>query len=202
MYCFDKNLKYLRTRNNIEQMELAEQLGFKSSSAVSEWEKGVRIPNVGILSDIAEIFKVSIDDLMNEDLSDTSVFYRKKNYTKRIPLIGRVAAGTPILAEENIEDYFNIDKSLDADFALRVKGDSMIDAEIYNDNIAFIKKQEDLENGEIGVILIDDEATLKRFYKNDGSVILQPENKNYNPIILTKGDVHVLGKLIAVLKKF
>lgn len=202
MYCFDKNLKYLRTRNNIEQMELAEQLGFKSSSAVSEWEKGVRIPNVGILSDIAEIFKVSIDDLMNEDLSDTSVFYRKKNYTKRIPLIGRVAAGTPILAEENIEDYFNIDKSLDADFALRVKGDSMIDAEIYDNNIAFIKKQEDLENGEIGVILIDDEATLKRFYKNDGSVILQPENKNYNPIILTKGNVCVLGKLIAVLKKF
>ena len=117
----------------------------------------------------------------------------------QVPLIGSIAAGSPILAEQNIEEYFTIDKSIKADFALRIKGDSMIDAGIHNGDIAFIRKQQTLETGEIGAVVIENEATLKRFYKTDSSIVLQPENKEYQPIIKTEGDVYIAGKLVAVL---
>lgn len=191
---FNTNLKYLRGKNGIEQLELANMLGLKSASAVSEWEKGVRIPNAGTLSDISNIFKVSIDDLMHINLEKYSA-----GSSNPIPLLGTIAAGTPILAEENIEDYFNLDNSIKADFALKIKGDSMLGAAIFPGDIVFIRKQETLENGEIGAMLIEDEATLKKFYKEDDTVILQAENDLYKPIILNNGNVRILGKLVATL---
>ena len=191
---FNTNLKYLRTRNGIEQLELANMLGLKSASAVSEWEKGIRIPNAEVLSDLANIFNVTIDSLMHINLEKYSI-----STSNPIPLIGQIAAGLPILAEQNIEDYFNLDSSIQADFALRIKGDSMIGAGIFPDDIVFIKQQPDLENGEIGAILIENEATLKKFYKEGDTIVLQPENDMYKPIILTNGNVKVLGKLVAVL---
>lgn len=118
---------------------------------------------------------------------------------KTLPIVGSIAAGLPLLAEENIEDYFSIDARINATFCLKVKGDSMIDEGILNGDIAFIKKQDMLENGEIGAILIDGEATLKKFYKTDHQVILQPANKYYSPIVLNSGEVKILGKLVAVL---
>lgn len=191
---FHSNLKYLRGKNGIEQLELANMIGLKSASAVSEWEKGIRIPSAGVLSDLANIFRVSIDNLMNVNLEKFSV-----GGSTPIPLIGTIAAGTPILAEENIEDYFNIDTKIKADFALRIKGDSMIGAGIFPGDIVFIHQQCEIENGEIGAILIENEATLKKFYKEDGTVILQAENDNYKPMIFTNGNVKVMGKLVAVL---
>lgn len=191
---FKTNLKYLRNKNGIEQLELANMLGLKSASAVSEWEKGIRIPNAGILSDLSNIFNVTIDNLMNINLEKFSI-----GYPNPIPLIGTIAAGTPILAEQNIEDYFNIDSKIKADFALKIKGDSMIDAGIFPGDIVFIRQQGNLENGEIGAILIEDSATLKKFYKENDTIILQAENDLYKPIILTNGDVRILGKLVAVL---
>lgn len=119
--------------------------------------------------------------------------------TNQIPLIGIIAAGTPILAEQNIEDYFNLDSRIKADFALKIKGDSMIDAGIYQDDIVFIRQQNNLENGKIGAILLEDEATLKKFYKEGNTIILQAENDNYEPRIITEGNIKILGKLVAVL---
>lgn len=116
-----------------------------------------------------------------------------------IPLLGEIAAGLPILAEENIEDYFAMDNKIKADFALKVKGDSMLGAGIFPGDYVFIRKQCTLENGEIGAILIEDEATLKKFYKEGDTIILQAENDLYKPIILTNGNIRVLGKLVAVL---
>ena len=191
---FKTNLKYLRNKNGIEQLELANMLGLKSASAVSEWEKGIRIPNAGILSDLSNIFNVTIDNLMNINLEKFSI-----GYPNPIPLIGTIAAGTPVLAEENIEDYFNLDSSIKADFALRIKGDSMLGAGIFPNDIVFIKQQCELENGEIGAILIENEATLKKFYRDNGTIILQAENDKYEPIILTNGNVKIMGKLAAVL---
>lgn len=191
---FKTNLKYLRNKNGIEQLELANMLGLKSASAVSEWEKGIRIPNAGILSDLSNIFNVTIDNLMNINLEKFSI-----GYPNPIPLIGTIAAGTPILAEQNIEDYFNLDSSIKADFALRIKGDSMSGAGIFPNDIVFIKQQCELENGEIGAILIENEATLKKFYRDNGTIILQAENDKYEPIILTNGNVKIMGKLAAVL---
>lgn len=122
-----------------------------------------------------------------------------RDATKRIPLIGTIAAGQPILAEQNIEDYFAIDSRIKADFCLKIKGESMINAGIYQGDIVFIRKQESLENGEIGAILIDNEATLKRFYKDNGAVVLQAENDDFKPMIFTNGNIKILGKLAAVL---
>ena len=122
---------------------------------------------------------------------------------KPIPIIGTIAAGSPLLAEENIVDYFLIDSRVDADFGLTVKGESMINANIFDGDIVFIRKQPTLENGEIGAILLENEATLKRFSKTDGSVILQAENPNMTdwPRVYTNGNIQVLGKLVGVYSK-
>lgn len=120
-----------------------------------------------------------------------------------IPLLGRIAAGSPILANENIEDSLSFPKSMfksGEHFALRVKGDSMIDAGIADGDIAIIKKQKTANNGEIVAALIDDEATLKTFKKQKGKIKLIAENPAYQPIILN--NVDILGKLAAVFRRY
>ena len=197
---FGANLKFLRLKNDMEQNELAEMLGFKSSSAISEWEKGKRIPSAGVLYDIANIFNIGLSDLMEKDLRDLQSVI--ENNSVPIPLVGSIAAGVPILAKQNIERYFHLDKSISADFALEVKGDSMINAGILDGDVVFIRKQNDIENGEIGAVQIDDmecEATLKRIYKDNSSITLQSENPKYPPKIYTDGNIKILGKLVAVL---
>lgn len=124
----------------------------------------------------------------------------------KIPLVGRVAAGAPILAEENIEEYLTFPRSMipansERDiFALRVTGDSMIDAKINDGDIAIIKKTSTAENGDIVVALIDDEATLKYFYKEKDHIRLEPANAKYKPII-TK-NATIIGKLIGLYRRF
>jgi len=124
----------------------------------------------------------------------------------KIPLVGRVAAGAPILAEENIEEYLTFPRNMipansERDiFALRVTGDSMIDAKINDGDIAIIKKTSTAENGDIVVALIDDEATLKYFYKEKDHIRLEPANAKYKPII-TKNAI-IIGKLIGLYRRF
>ena len=195
---FSKNLKYLRSERGMEQLELAQLLGRKSASSISEWESGNYTPKAGTLSDIARIFNTTLSDLMDRDIELDSGNPRNSSFNP-IPLVGTIAAGTPILAEQNIEEYFNLDSRIKADFALRIKGDSMINANIHDGDIAFIKKQQALENRDIGAILIDEEATLKRFYRQDGAIILQSENEKYKPRIFTNGNMKILGKLVAIL---
>lgn len=195
-YFFGENLKYLRNKYGAEQIDVANMTGMKSTSAISEWESGKRIPPIGSIATIAKMFNVSIDDLMHLDMSQEERFYTS---TKAIPLVGEIAAGTPILATQNIEDYFNIDSSIRCDFCLKVHGDSMIDEGINNGDIVFIKQQQDVENGEIGAVVIDGEATLKRIYKRDNTLILQPANIKYEPIVIDHGDIMIAGKLVAVL---
>ncbi len=122
---------------------------------------------------------------------------------RSIPLVGRVTAGLPILAIENIEDYLVLPQSLvgrDEMFCLRVQGESMIDAGIYDGDILVVRQQNTAENGEIVVAMIDDEATVKRiFYERDG-VRLQPENPTMAPIYAP--EVTVLGKVTDLLRHF
>lgn len=192
-----KNLKYLRLKNGFSQDYLANKLEYKSYTTIQKWEMGTSEPSLRILNKLSELYNVDMHTLYSIDLEGSN--NSDNENTNRIPLLGTIAAGLPILAEENIEDYFYIDKSIKADFALRIKGDSMLGAGIFPNDIVFIKKQEMLENGEIGAILIENEATLKKFYRNNGTVVLQPENDKYQPIILTNGNVKILGKLVAVL---
>lgn len=122
----------------------------------------------------------------------------------QIPIIGTVAAGSPILAQENIEDYFSIPEKLvhgrNDIFMLRVKGDSMINANICNGDYLMVEQRETAENGEIIVALVEDSATVKRFYKEDGYYRLQPENDTMEPIIVK--EVRVLGKVIGIMRRF
>lgn len=119
-----------------------------------------------------------------------------------VPLVGTVTAGQPILAVQAIEDYIPVPvkqrgRSL---FALRVKGDSMVNAAILDGDIAIVEQTPVAQNGEIVVALIDDEATVKRFYKEKGAFRLQPENDNYEPIIVK--ELTVLGKVISIIRNY
>ena len=119
-----------------------------------------------------------------------------------VPLLGTVTAGEPILAIESIEDYIPVavnspGKEL---FALKIKGDSMINAAICNGDIVVVERTPVAENGEIVVALMEDEATVKRFYKEDGHFRLQPENDNYEPIIVD--ELVILGKVVSLIRNY
>ena len=123
---------------------------------------------------------------------------------RTVPLVGKVTAGQPILAIENIEDQLIIPNDLAAMdtelFALRVQGESMIEAGILDGDIVIVHSQDQAENGNIVVALIGDEATLKRIYYENGHVRLQPENHTMDPIIVARADVR--GKLVALVRRF
>jgi len=123
-----------------------------------------------------------------------------------IPLIGRVQAGEPILAVENIEGYVNLDRSLVSSedvFLLRVQGDSMIDAHIQDGDFALVKPQSNAENGEIVVALIEDEATIKRIFQKRDLIRLEPANPKMEPIVIKKGEkkIAIVGKVIGIFRK-
>jgi repressor LexA len=122
----------------------------------------------------------------------------------KVPLLGRVRAGAPILASEDIEDYIRIDKNLfkaEGGFALRVTGDSMIDAGIYEGDIALIAPHVEAVNRDIVVALMGEEATIKRFFLKNGTVRLVPENKEMKQITLKAGDVKIIGKVVGILRR-
>lgn len=121
-----------------------------------------------------------------------------------VPVVGRVAAGEPILAVENVENYFPIPAEFmpnSQTFMLNVKGESMVNAGILDGDQILVQQQSTAENGEIVVALIDDNATVKTFYKEDGYYRLQPENDAMEPIIV-KGELQILGKVIGVFRFF
>lgn len=124
----------------------------------------------------------------------------------RVPLVGTVAAGLPILAEENIEDYLPVPALSGGNrgmFYLRVSGDSMIDAAILEDDLVLVRPQPFVEQGEIAVVRIGDEATVKRFFRYDDRVELHSENPAYDPIVFGEDDddVNVIGKVVAVFRE-
>jgi repressor LexA len=121
-----------------------------------------------------------------------------------LPLVGRVAAGQPILAEENIEELIDVPAFLrrdDDDFVLRVRGDSMTGAGIFNGDFIVVHSQDQAQNGEIVVALVGDEATTKRFYNEGRTVRLQPENELYEPIIVNADEVELVGRVVGVLRQ-
>ena len=123
----------------------------------------------------------------------------------RLPLIGQVAAGAPVLSEENIEEWIEVVASFAAregNFLLKVVGDSMVDAHILDGDTIVVSPQETARDGEIVVALVDDEATVKTFYKEPGGIRLQPENPRLKPIMVPAGsaDVRIIGKVVAVMR--
>ena len=193
-----KNLLFYLDRLELTQTEFARELGYPETT-VSNWFNKNTYPRPDKIQEMANYFGIRRTDLTENNEQPQAPL---KN-AHSIPIIGTITAGTPILAEENIVDYFLIDSRVHADFGLTVKGESMINANIFDGDIVFIRQQPNLENGEIGAILLENEATLKRFSKTENSVILQAENPSMTdwPRVYTDGNISILGKLVGVYSK-
>lgn len=173
-------------------------------STVRKWEHGdienMKRDKIALLSKILKLSPLTfITGEVEYGVPDNIIPLPKM---KKIPLLGTIACGEPILATENIEALINADENLNADFALRCKGDSMINARIFDGDIVYIREQPDVEDGEIAAVLIGEEATLKRVYKYPSKVVLRPENPLYNDMIYSKeemNEVRILGKAVAFL---
>lgn len=141
---------------------------------------------------------------ITNDSMSSDIDYSKYNIMpierRRIPMLGKIACGEPIYAAEEFETYIDANSSIKADFCLTAKGDSMINARIFDGDIVFIHHQPDVDNGEIAVVIIDDEATLKRVYKYENRIELRPENPTF-PVINYEGEelnsIKILGKAVA-----
>ena len=206
---FHERLKSLRTEKDLSQAEFAKLIKL-SKSSVNMYERGEREPGLATLERIADYFNVDMDYLLGK-----SDVVNKAQLTiagsvpaniipfpemRKIPLLGDIACGVPILAEEHIEDYVDIPMHITADFALTCKGDSMINARIFDGDIVYIRQQDTVENGEIAAVLIDGEATLKRVKIYDDHISLEPENPMYKPQIFWNEEmnsVRILGKAVA-----
>ena len=172
------NIKRLRVGKGYSQEQLARKIGI-SQGAVSQWEKGKTTPDTLTLMELAKIFEVSFDTLTEEapvrDLDSVRVI------RSAIPIIGDIACGSPILAEENREGYADLPEGVRADFALRCKGDSMVPTFLDGD-LVLIRQQPEVENGQIAAVAIDGEVTLKHVYRNQDGLMLTAENPLFAPI--------------------
>lgn len=203
---FGTIIKKLREKQGLSQEELGDIVGV-SDKTVSSWEINRTEPKMGIVQRLADYFKVTTDYLIKGEENNSSNELKKINNLFdidkiKLPLLGTIACGEPIYADEDRESYILAGADIKADFCLKCKGDSMINARINDGDIVFIRKQDIVNNGEIAAIIIDDEATLKRFfyYKEQNMVILRPENSKYEDIVLVGEQlerVKILGKAIA-----
>ena len=200
-----KNIKRRRQQLKMTQTDLALKMGYADKSMIAKIEKGnVDLPQSKILA-FANVLETTPGELMGWDYeaepTETVDNIYKLDKIK-LPMLGKVACGEPIFADEDRESYIMIGTDIGADFCLQCQGDSMINARIHDGDIVFVKKTDIVENGEIAVVIIDDEATLKRFfyYREQNLVILKPENPKYQDIILTGeqlNQVRIIGRAVA-----
>ena len=214
-------IKELRLERNLSLREFADLCG-TSKSAINMYEKGERRPKYETLEAIADAFNVDIDyllgksDIRNRVANELGFDSLEEAFKagcfvsagirpikrKKFPMLGNVACGEPIWADEERGTFVDGAADIDADFCLIAKGDSMINARIFDGDILFVKKQEMVNNGEIAVVLIDNEATVKRvYYDKDNNVItLMPENPTHKPMRFEGqklDEIAILGLVIA-----
>ena len=199
---FSSNLRKYMSLNNKTQVDLINDLGF-NKSAVSTWCNGTRLPRMDKVDALAKYFGIRRSDLI-EDKSESKI----KPTT--IPVLGSVPAGVPIEAIQDIIDYEEIDAATAAKgeyFALQVKGSSM-EPRICEGDIVIVRKQDDVESGEIAIVMINgDNATIKRLLKYEDGIRLMPTNPAYEPLYFTNDEilekpVKVIGKVIENRQKY
>lgn len=209
MSTFSERMNKAMDFNNITQSELCRITGIPKS-AISQYLSGSFKPKQDRLLLIANALDVSEAWLLGIDVPEDKNNFRSylgvlpiPKTTKR-PRLGAIACGEPILAQENIEDYDDVPEDIKCDFTLLCKGDSMINARINDGDVVYIRQQDTVENGEIAAVLIEDEATLKRVFKYDDKLVLQPENSKYEPFIYIKEEmnkVRIIGKAVGFTSK-
>ncbi|OCL28635.1 repressor LexA [Orenia metallireducens] len=201
-------LRELRNQKGLNIREAAENLDVNKNT-LSRYENNKRKPDSEFIEKAANYYNVNTDYLLGrvnfrDKLPENAQIINPDDMVK-IPIVGCVSCGIPLLAEENIIGYELVDKnSINGGtyFYLKAQGDSMVGARIYEGDLVLVRQQEDIENGEIAVVMVNDEATLKRIYKTDNKIILQPENPRYKPIQLCEGNVRIIGKVVEVKFKF
>lgn len=199
-------IKEMRKSRKMTLKELGEHIGLSESNTKRYEDGQIKTVGIDIIKKIALALDVPASYLTGWE--DIHQYQKLSNYVpiikKKIPLLGEIAAGQPIYADEHIEEFLPVDDEVKADFALKIKGDSMINAQINDGDIVFIRQQSDVDNGQIAAVLIDDSATLKRVYHMDGVIQLQAENPQYPPMIYSKNncdECRILGLAVAVLGK-
>ncbi len=197
-----EKIKFLRAKNGLTLEQVGAKVGV-GKSTVRKWESGL-IANMrrDKIAKLAEALNTTPAYLMgwDEDTPQISNLIPCPA-TRQVPIIGAIACGTPILAEQNVDGYAVMPEHVQADFALRCVGDSMIGARICDGDIVYIRKTYDFQNGDICAVLVEDEATLKRVYRiSDNLVELRAENPSY-PILRYQGQdaaaVRIIGKAVA-----
>lgn len=214
------NLKKYRELKGVSQASAAKELGI-SRQTYNNYELGKRQADYEMLLKLAEYFDTTVENLLKEPSDDKPITHSShddvailtENFDnikpialKRFPMLGEIACGEPIWADEDKESFVMADMDIDADFCLTAKGESMINARINNGDVVFIKKMPIVQNGEITAVIIDNEATLKRFYyyPEKNKLVLNPENPAFEPLVYTNeelDEVRVLGKAVWFMSK-
>lgn len=208
-----KRIRARREQIGMTQDELAARLGFKGKGSISRIESGENEIKSSMIPKLADILETSVAHLMGwqdaEKEKSTDIFSLDDNGliavppTYSVPLIGTIACGAPILASENMEGDVSVPEHIHADFALRCKGDSMINARIFDGDIVYIKAQQVVDNGQIAAVIIrgidGDDATLKRVRLFADHIVLEPANPMYQPLSFwgeEMNDVRIIGKAV------
>lgn len=171
--------------------DIAQELGFRSANAAEDHLKALA--------------KKGVIEIVSGTSRGIRLLTEEEPVPTGLPIVGRVAAGSPILAEQHIEQYADVQAQLfspQADFLLRVRGDSMINAGIFDDDLVAVKNTQNASNGEIVVARIEEEVTVKRFQKNKGEILLIAENESYEPIRVDQScaDFAIEGRVVGVIR--
>ena len=204
-----KNLKYLRLKNGFSQDDVAKIVDKKSFTTVQKWESGVAEPPIGVASKLANVYGVSLDALYNKDLTNTLLTPVHPKGVQ-LPVLGRVVAGVPLEAVEEILDYEEITPELAATgefFALQIRGRSM-EPRMLEGDVVIVRRQSDVDSGDIAIVLVNgDEATVKRVSKSDRGITLIATNPNvYEPHFYSSEEINdlpvqILGKVVELRGK-
>lgn len=210
MSILSKNIRYLRKKNEWSQDYIAEKLGYKSYTTIQKWEMGTSEPPLKKTRELADLFNIDIDDLTNKDVEFPSTQTGVSKKGASINVLGRVAAGIPLEAIEEIVDTEEITENLARTgrfFGLRIKGDSM-EPDIHDGDTVIVRQQDDAENDEIVIALVNgNDGVCKRLKKYQNSIALVSLNAKYEPMYFNKKEivekpVHIIGKVIELRRKF
>lgn len=195
-----KNIKYYMDKNNVTAAEICKVLKVPQST-FSYWLSAKTYPRIDKIEMMANYFGVNKSNLVEEHVKLSNII--DVPTMRRVPLIGSIACGEPITAVENAEGVVDIPENIHADFALRCKGDSMINARIFDGDIVYIHAQPTVDSGQIAAVYVDGierEATLKRIYIYDDHIVLAPENPLYKPFVYWGDEIQkvsIIGVAIA-----
>ena len=194
------NIKRLRASENLSQVEFGRIAGV-TDKAVSTWEAGIKTPRMGAIERIAAHFGLPKSAILDDDDESRIIPPGFEPIPKMVlrPIVGDIACGDPITAEQNIQDYAEVPEQFHCDFCLRCHGDSMVDAGIQDGDIVYIHIQPEVHDGEIAAVRIGEEATLKRVYYDGTTITLVPANSAYRPKSYSGpalNDIQIEGKAV------